>query len=495
MAETKIKFSTFIGSSNTQRSSRFDSERTVNMYLEGIPSDMSANGKDDNTLTLIGTPGLKLLAQVGLGPIRAVYSVSLSNAVYVVSGANIYKFDSTLLNPTLVGTMLTSNGFVSIADNGASAGQIVFVDGSYGYSSNLVGTPVLTQITSVNFYPASTVSFQDGYFIFCQTGTSYFFISDLYSVNFLALNVANKSGDSDIIVATITNNRILYLLGQNTIETWWDQGASGSTPFVRQDGQFSQTGCLAVGTVLRLSNTFLFLGSNPQGGAVVYIMQNAQPVRISTNAVEFSIQNASILGQISTATAYGWQVEGHYFYALNVPGLNTTWLYDMSNGAWCEQQSNVNGTIGRHLGSCHTFYLGNHIIGDYQSNRVYTYDWNTYTDNGNPIMRIRQSPHVAKSLNRIFYSMLELDIEPGVGIINGTLDQMNPTITLEISNDGSKTFGNPISVAMGKTGNYFNRVRFNRLGSSRDRVFRVSCSSPVKFNLLSAQLCIELGTS
>jgi hypothetical protein len=493
MAERKTRFPAFIGSSNTTRAARFDSERTINMYLEGLPQQQGANGKDSEPQVLIGTPGLKPLITVGTGPIRAVYSVSLSNSVYVVSGAQIYKLDATLANPVLVGTMLTSTGFVSIADNGNSGSNIVFVDGAYGYTSNLTGTPVLTQITSANFYPASTVSFQDGYFVFCQTGTSYYFITDLYAVTFPALNQANKSGDSDILIAAICNNRELYLLGQNTCEVWALTGASGSTPFARQDGKFSQTGCLAAGTVTRLAGTFLWLGANPQGGAVVYMLQNEQGIRVSTHAIELSLQNAGAL--ITSSTAYGWQIEGHYFYTLNVPGTNTTWTYDLETTQWFEQQSDINGITGRHLGSCHTFYLGSHIVGDYQSNQVYTYDFNTYTDNGNPIVRTRQAPHVASSLNRIFYHMLELDFQPGQGIVNGTVNAMNPRISLEISNDGGMTFSNPIFQPLGKVGSYLTRARFQRLGSSRDRVFRVTMSDPCRFYLLSAQLSIEVGNS
>ena len=309
----------------------------------------------------------------------------------------------------------------------------------------------------------------------------------------MPLNQANKSGDSDILVAAICNNRELYLLGQNTCEVWTTTGQSGSTPFARQDGKFSQTGCLAVGTVTRLFNTIFWLGANPQGGAVVYMLQNEQGVRVSTSAVEFSIQNAGSL--IKSATAYAWQIEGHYFYTLNIPGLNTTWTYDLSTSKWFEMQSNVNGTIGRHLGGCHTYYLGNHVVGDYQSNWVYTYDFNTYTDNGSPIMRIRQAPHISQSLNRIFYSLLEIDFQPGTGLGNGTVNAMNPQLALEISNDGGVTFGGVIYASMGKIGQYLTRARFQRLGSSRDRVFRISCSDPVRFNLLSAQMCVELGTS
>ena len=188
MAENKTRFPEFIGPSNTLRVERFDCQRTVNMYLE---KDPLGSGKGGEPYALVGTPGLKVLTGlptgVGTGPIRAVYSVSLNNAVYVVSGAEIYKLNSTLTVATLVGTMLTSTGFVSIADNGNSGNEIVFVDGQYGYYSNLIGVPTLTNITNVNFYPASTVSYQDGYFLFCQTGTSYYFISDLYSGKKLTL--------------------------------------------------------------------------------------------------------------------------------------------------------------------------------------------------------------------------------------------------------------------------------------------------------------------
>ena len=211
MAESKVRWPGFIGPSNQLRVERFDCTRTVNMYLENNPL---GQGKGEEPSALVGTPGLKVLpgvpSGIGTGPIRAIYSVSLNNAVYVVSGSGIWKLDQELDDPIFVGPMLTSTGYVSIADNGNSGNEIVFVDGQYGYYSNLIGVPTLTNITSPNFYPASTVSYQDGYFVFCQTGTSYYFISDLYSIDFLPLNQANKSGDSDILIATICNNRELY---------------------------------------------------------------------------------------------------------------------------------------------------------------------------------------------------------------------------------------------------------------------------------------------
>jgi len=44
-------------------------------------------------------------------------------------------------------------------------------------------------------------------------------------------------------------------------------------------------------------------------------------------------------------------------------------------------------------------------------------------------------------------------------------------------------------------GSYTQRARWQRLGSSRDRVFRVTISEPVRCTILSAYLDVEVGQS
>jgi hypothetical protein len=486
MSENKQPYQGFVGPSNTQRVGRYDCERTVNMYLE---QSSGGTPKGQQQEVLVSTPGLKFLQNLSGGPIRAIHITSNKPTLYVVAGQNVWMLTSPTATPVLIGTLLTAFGYVSVADNGL---QVVFVDGQYGYYSEMVGPVLLTLIIVPNFYPATQVTFQDGYFIFAQTDSIYMFISDLYSVNFLALNQAGKTGNSDNLVGLISNNRELYMFGQYTTEIWWDAGQSGSTPFIRQDGKFSQIGCLAPASIAKLNNTVMWLGANPEGGAVVYMLSNDYPARISNHAVEFSLQ--SLGGDYSGVTAYTWQVEGHYFYVLNAPGLNTTWVFDLTTLQWFEQQSLIKGVIGRHLAQYHAFFDGIHVVGDYTTGNLYSYDYDTFTDNGNAIARIRQAPHLSLNLNRLFYKMLEVDFTPGTSyLVNGA--NVNPRITLEISNDGGFTFSNPIFAALGNMGNYYARARWQRLGTSRDRVFKVSCSDPVKFSLLSAMIDVEVGNA
>ncbi len=347
----------------------------------------------------------------------------------------------------------------------------------------------VTTITNPNFYPASTVAFQDGYFICNQVGTPYFFISDLYNTNFLPLNEANKSGAVDNIQGLVVLNRILYLIGQNTAETWWDSGQSGSTPFTRQDGQFNQVGCVASQTIQKLFNTFIWLGRSPEGGGVVYQMQNSQATRISNHAVEYAIQ--TLPGDISTAKAYTWQTEGHYFYALNLPGSTTTWVYDLDSQIWVEQQTNIAGVMGRHLVDNHCYFANAHLVGDYSTGNIYKYDYTNYTDNGNPIVRIRQAPHITDSMKWIFYKVFQIDFTPGTG---NSL-QSNPQVMLNWSDDGGETWSAPLYAAIGAQGAFTTRARWSRLGKSRDRIFRVTCSDPVKFDIVSAMMDIEEGNA
>lgn len=70
---------------------------------------------------------------------------------------------------------------------------------------------------------------------------------------------------------------------------------------------------------------------------------------------------------------------------------------------------------------------------------------------------------------------------------------VNPQVGLSYSDDGGKTFCPERFTPMGTIGARFARAIWRRLGMSRDRVFRVTCSDPVKFNLLGAEIDAKTG--
>jgi hypothetical protein len=472
----------FIGPSYESRSITFDNSRTVNMFVE--LHDLGA-GKGAQPALLLGTPGLRRVQQLGTGPIRCTYTVSNNSVTYVVSGNEVYQMSSAEGGVVqLSGNLTTSVGPVSMSDNGTHA---LFVDGANGYTINFA-SPAVVQINDPNFYNGSTsVTYQGGYFILEKAGTSNFYISDPDSIDFPPLNESSSLSSPDVLVSVISNNEQLYLLGSRTIEVWALTGASASAPFQLIGGRVIFVGCTAQATVRKLAGTFLWLGSNDQGDGVVYSMENDSPTRVSTHAIEYRLQK---LGDLSGATAYGYQADGHYFYVLNIPGLGTTFTYDMTSKQWHERQSMQNGEMTRHLGETHAFLNGEHVIGAYNNGNVYVYDTDYFYDNGEPLRRMRQTPHSSKGLANVFYKTMQVDIQPGVGTLT-----INPRLVLQISRDGGHTFGNPIYTTLGLVGRYRTRARWARLGYGRDLVFRVFCDDPVNVVFLSAYLEVEMGTA
>ena len=137
----------------------------------------------------------------------------------------------------------------------------------------------------------------------------------------------------------------------------------------------------------------------------------------------------------------------------------------------------------------HVFFNGKNYLGDYENGNIYSYDQDTYTDNGDVIIRERTSPHIWDALERVYYASFQLDIETGVGLATG--QGSDPMVMLDWSNDGAKTWSNEYLLSAGKVGQYKTRVKKNRLGQARDRVFRVRYSEPTKFAILNAH--IEVG--
>ena len=81
---------------------------------------------------------------------------------------------------------------------------------------------------------------------------------------------------------------------------------------------------------------------------------------------------------------------------------------------------------------------------------------------------------------------MQIQFQPGVGLSTG--QGKNPQAMLRWSNDGGSTWSNEHWVSIGKIGKYQNRAIWRRLGWSRDRIFEVSVSDPIKAVIVSANL-------
>jgi hypothetical protein len=477
----------------------------VNLF----PEVVTEGGKEAAFLNR--APGLSLLATVGTGPIRGLWS--FGNFAYVASGSQLYSVNSSW-TPLLLGT-IEGTGPVSMSDNGT---QLFIACNPKGYIYNSF-TTVFAQITDADFQGAVTVSFLDGYFVFNQPNSQKVWITSLYDGSSIdPLAFASAEGSPDGLIAIIVDHREAWLFGTNSVEVWYDAGLP-DFPLTRIQGAFNEIGCAAPYSVAKLDNGVFWLGADARGRGVVYRSQGYSGVRISTHAVEYAMQG---YGSISDAIGYTYQQEGHPFYVLVFPTANATWVYDAATGAWHERAGFSNGQFIRHRSNCYTTFNNTSIVGDYENGKIYSLSLAAYDDAGSIqkwLRSWRALPAGQNNLKRTAQHSLQLDCETGS---NYTVDETvivdimaddgyylvtedsdfligevtetqpgNPQVMLRWSDDAGHTWSNEHWVNMGQYGAYGTRAIWRRLGMTtklRDRVYEVSGTDAVKIAIMGAEL-------
>lgn len=464
----------FVGGSYESRSKTLDAQRTINLYPE---MSESGPGPSKSVVALIGTPGLALWATLAGGRIRGVIRFSATLAI-AVCGANVYSL-TTAGTATLITNIAPGSNLVSMASNGT---VVMLVDGtptSYAITpASATGVP----FSNGAVVGADRVDFIDGYFVFNKIDTGQFQITKLYSTAIDPLAFATAEGAPDKLLSLIVDHRELWLFGETSTEVWFNSG-NVDFPFERIQGAFIEQGCAAKFSVAKMDNTVYWLTADDRGQGIVQRARGYQPQRISTHALEFAIASYA---RIDDAVAFTYQQEGHSFYMLSFPTANKTWVFDASTNLWHERawRDPADGSLDRHRAQCHMAFAGANIVGDWENGNLYRLNLDTYTDNGAFIQRTRACSHLATDYKWQFFSALQIDMEPGVGIPSG--QGSNPQAMLRWSDDGGFTWSNQMWAKIGKIGERRTRVRWRRLGKSRDRVFEVTISDPVKVAIIDA---------
>lgn len=436
------------------------------------------------------------------------YTINISQTVaseQMNSAAVGCVFTGSIATTTLTVTAITSGSLAlgqTIQGSGVTTGTIITELGTGSGStgtytvnkSQTVGSSTLyalnwTVIPSTDgaFQGGGTVDIVDNYFVYNDPDTQQWASSDLLSPITNPLSFASKDGAPDDLVSLIVDHREVYLLGEQSSEVWVDVGAQ-PFPFQRIPGTSTQHGIVAKNSMARVGNSFAYVSRNIRGQGMVVQMNGYTPVRISTHAVENTLVNQ----YIDDAIAWTYQLEGHECYVVTFPTLNLTWVYDVTTNMWHKwlYTNNLN-QYERHRGNCCAVFQGKVLVGDYDNGQIYQLDPNNYTDNGQKVRRLRRCPHIVTDLQRQFFDELQIQFQPGVGLQAG--QGTNPQAMLRWSNDGGSTWSNEYWVGIGKVGRYYNRAIWRRLGWSRDRIFEVVVTDPVKAVIVSANLKASAG--
>lgn len=450
------------------RSKPVSAQKIVNLYAQDEPEDAK------NIVSLIGTPGLKDFTTVGDGPIQGI--IERGGNLYVVSKNNAYKVDS-LKNVTDLGSLGFVSGQVSMAENGSQV-LIVKPDGD-GYI--ISSSDVLSQITDVDYQTANTVTFLDTYFVLTKKNSNQYFISAQNDgLTYSATDITSAESDPDNIVAVVAYNQALWVFGEISTEIHYNS-ANVDFPFEPIQGAKIERGCAAKLSIATEDNSLYWLGDD----RIVYAARGYTPVRISNYAIENQIND---LGVIDDAFAFVYTQEGHQFYVLTFPNEKKTFVYDITTKLWHQRES-FNKSRWRVNAFANVF--GKLLVGDFETNQLSELDLSTYKEGTNTIQRKVVSAPVFAEGNRFIIDRLRVDLESGVGLTTG--QGSDPEGMLRLSDDGGRTWSYEKWAKIGKIGEHKNRLVWRRLGQSRERVFELTISDPVKTVISGAYVSSRLG--
>ena len=418
---------------------------------------------------VLGCPGIVSFCTPTYGSETPVGRVlyEMKGQLYAVVGQSFFTVSSTG-SYTRIGAV-PGTGRLMLAGNGT---QIV-TDTGLIYD----GTTI-TPITDADRPSWEAVDFIDGYVVYVESNSQRFGGSALYdSSSYDGLDYASAEGSPDNLLSLIVDHRQVILFGTDSTEIWWNSGIAGF-PFERLSGGFLELGGLARFGATKADNSVFWLASD----RTIRRLSGSTPLRVSTHGVE---EKLSAYTTVSDCEAFSWTWEGHIFVAFRFSAQGACWVLDVTTNEWHERKTFGSSTWNiSHAVSCG----GKVYVMDATTGSIGTLDDTVYTEFGTTLRREVTFPDVYNNGSRLFHSQFDAIFRTGDSPTGVT-----PYVTLEISDDGGSTWRALPDRPLGEIGEYRKIVRWPRLGSARDRVYRIACASAAPFYLVDASLDVAAG--
>lgn len=449
-------------------------QRCVNLYVEANPPGIKA----PMPTTHYPRPGkISRWTPPAEGVGRGLYRAS-NGDLFAIVNDTVY-FINQAYATTVIGTIAPGTNPVSMADNGVTGGaDIALVDGTttgYQIDMNTYAFGPIVDGTGT-FTGADVAAYLSTFFIFNTVpNTQNFVISQPSTLTFDALDVAAKSAYADNLITLGIRSKELWLFGDTNSTEPWILGGALDFPFEAMPSTFLPYGCAAKYSLVFADTALFWISINAQGRAIVVKSDGYLPKRVSTHAIENLIQSFST---IADAIGQSFQIEGHTFVLMHFPTDNITLAYDIATDQWAQwAYTDSDGNLNRDRACFYASAYNRNFAQDWETGEVYEITTTAYDDDGEPITHIRGFPVIEKGLSRITHNILRAYMEVGT---EPDVNADMPVVLLFISDDGGKSWYDPIEMPIGAQGQYDTIAQATRLGQARNRVYEIVWSAALK---------------
>jgi len=437
---------------------------TKNMVFEQDPT----NAEDQ--VAMFSRPGLTgLIEETGAFRGLLRQDGALGGLIFFVMGETLYK-------STQDGQTVTPVGAVSGSARCVMAGSgsyILIATGTTLYSTD--GSTVST-VTFPDSAGVSSVAVLNGYFLALRTDTQRVYFSAVGGITFAALDYFSAETQPDNLVNIAVFGDELWLLGQSSVEVYVPSG-DADAPFTRVNGRMFPMGCAARDAVVKMDDGIIWVGQD----RIVYHSGSA-PVRISSETIEQALSE----NEAADLTGWGYTVEGHMTYVLNIGSVVS---YAHCNSKW----SQFEGYGYKNLPAWSSARLtnGQAIVGSLVSPRIWVLDPESVHDGDDGMIC------EFTGLQEVFGQPLRCDsviLDCSVGIGGPVYPTDNPTIQMAVSNDRGKTWDTWRTTYLGREGvfelnpNWCGAFQTGGLMRRPGRVFWWRTNPPARFTVRRAKI-------
>lgn len=281
---------------------------------------------------------------------------------------------------------------------------------------------------------------------------------------------------SDNTIGLISNGSKLYTFGERSWQVF-SYNDDVNNPFTSPDNAAGNIGIKAPNSLAMLGNTVLWLGSSDIGDNGVFMIQDTNITRISTQDIEREITQI-----VNPENAYSsiWQEHQHVFYSITFEDSKKTFVYDVSEQAWHYRASyddNNHLTFWRYNHA--TFAYGKIYVGT--DNALAYMDENKYTEHDERVIYKMRRGGVLTSNDCPFYiDSAELIVNNGQHSFNDqyTNLELNPRISIRYSWDGSN-WSDYEDYYLGKIGRYDYSTTIWHMGMGKYFTLEISSTEAV----------------
>ena len=289
----------------------------------------------------------------------------------------------------------------------------------------------------------------------------------------------------DNTLALVSNGSKLYTFGERSWQ-YFSYNNDYNIRFSSPDNAAGNIGIKSPNSLCMLGHTVLWLGSSDIGDNGVFMINDTEIKRISTQDIEREITQ-----MVNPENAYAqiFQEHQHVFYVLTFEDSEKTLVYDVTEDSWHYRASyNDKNNL--------TFWRYNHATFAY--GKIYVaakdalcyLDENKYTEHdGRCIYKMRRGGVLTSNDQPFYIDELKVITNNGQHSFNDQYDNMelNPRVSSRYSWDGAE-FSDYSDAYMGKIGRWDYETNFYGCGMGRYFTFEISTTENIPFCIENLQI-------